>query len=60
MSFALSISLLTCRSLSDALLDEIVELALGFAGTFDSFEIDDSLLVTTGFFKIRKLVRIYT
>jgi hypothetical protein len=37
-----------------------VELALGFAGTFDSFEIDDSLLVATGFFKIRKLVRIYT
>jgi hypothetical protein len=60
MSFALSISLLTCRSLSDALLDEIVELALGFAATFDGFEIDDSLLVATGFFKIRKLVRIYT
>lgn len=57
MCFALSFSLMICGTLSDALLDEIVEFALGFVGTFDGFEIDDSLLVATGFFKIRKSVK---
>lgn len=55
MCFALSFSLLACRPLSDALLAEIVELTIGFAGNFDSFEIDDSLLVARGFSKIRKV-----
>lgn len=54
MCFDLSFSPLACRPLSDALLAEIVELAIGFAGNFDSFEIDDSLLAARGFFKIRK------
>jgi len=47
MRFALSHSIMMCGTVSDALLDEIVEISLGFVGTFDVFEIDDSLLVAT-------------
>ena len=54
--FALSLSLLTCRLPSESLLDGRVELKLHLTGTFDYFKIDDSLLVATGFFKIRNII----
>ena len=47
MCSALSLSIMMCGTLSDALLDKIVEISLGFVGTFEGFEIDGSLLVET-------------
>ncbi|WVZ06237.1 hypothetical protein V8G54_019583 [Vigna mungo] len=46
--FALSLSALTCRLPRDSLLEEVVELKLGFGSTFDCLKIDESLLVAAG------------